>query len=158
MRECEVKLLTNTHGHIHDLADLLSVSLTQRSTKDSEILGKHKHLNIEGKQPIILHPKVTNLSAVNQTVASDHTIAIVLFLLHAKLIAAVSFQHVILSKRILVQQQRDSLSGRQLSSSVLGVDSLLSTAQLCTLLGIIQSLSENSLQRYNTGRLGLSRE
>lgn len=115
------------------LADLLGVGLTERATEDSEILAEDEHL-----------------SAVDQTVASDHTVTVVVLLVHAELVASVGLQHVVLAEASLVEQQANALSSSELSTVVLSVNSLLSTTQQSALASLFQALSERILQRHNS--------
>jgi hypothetical protein len=92
-----------------------------------------------------------HLSAVDETVAGDHTIAVVLLLLHAELVAAVGLQHVVLAERSLIQQQRNALSGSELAAGVLGVDSLLATTEQSSLTGLLETVSEGILKRHDGG-------
>ena len=91
----------------------------------------------------------SNLSAVDQTVASDDTIAVVLLLLHAELIASVGLQHVVLSEGSVIQKQRKTLTSSKFATLVLGVDTLLSTTKKSSLSGLLQTSSERSLDGNN---------
>jgi len=91
----------------------------------------------------------TYLSAVDQTVTSNNSIAVVLLLLHAELIASVGLQHVVLSEGSVIQEQRKTLTSSKLATLVLGVNTLLSTAQKSSLSGLLQTCSESSLDGNN---------
>jgi len=68
---------SSQHGLVHDLANLLSVSLRERSTEHSEVLGEDEHG-----------------TTVDLSVASDDTIARVLLVLHAEFGAPVGLEHI----------------------------------------------------------------
>ena len=91
----------------------------------------------------------SNLSAVDQTMTSDDTIAVVLLLLHAELIASVGLQHVVLSEGSVIQKQRKTLTSSKLATLVLSVDTLLSTTKKSSLSGLLQTSSERSLDGNN---------
>lgn len=83
--------------------------------------------------------------------AGDHTIAVVLLLLHAELVASVGLQHVVLSEGALIEQQGNALAGSQLTTLVLGLNALLATTEQSRGSGLLQTLSESSLDRDNGG-------
>ena len=65
--------------------------------------------------------------AVDKPVAGDHGVPGHLLLLHAEVCAGVLHEHVVLHKTAGVQQNIDSLSGRQLSLLMLGLNPFLAT-------------------------------
>ena len=84
----------------------------QRATKNSEVLGEHKHQ-----------------AAVDGTITGDDTITRQRLFFHAEVGTAVFFEHIPLFERIRVQEQFDTLAGSQFALGVLRVDALLSSAQ-----------------------------
>jgi hypothetical protein len=135
------------------LADLLGVGFAEGSTKHCEILAEDEHLHCV---PITIIYCVQNytsgilasadLSAVNKAVTSNDTITIVLLLLHAELVASVRLEHVVLAEAAIIKQKIDALPSGKLSARVLGVNSLLSTAQKSAFASLVQAGSERILQ------------
>ena len=96
------------HGLVHHLADFQCHRLAQRAAEDGEVLGEH-----------IDH------AAVDGAVARHHAVAQERLLLHVEVLATVCDKHVEFFKRALVEQQGDTLAGRQFALVVLLVDTFL---------------------------------
>jgi hypothetical protein len=99
--------LTSPHSHVHDFADLLSMSFTERSTKDSEVLAEDENLpatliqsNLNSQFLLAAY-----LSTENCTMTSHNSITIILIISNSEFSAAVSFQHVVFSERSIIEQQ-----------------------------------------------------
>ena len=97
---------------LHDLADLLGIRLGKRTTKNSEILAEDKY-----------HP------AIHGAIASDYAVTGDLLVRHAEIGAAVLDKGIPLFETVLVQQQFDTLTGREFTAAVLDVDPALSTSK-----------------------------
>ena len=85
----------------------------------------------------------------------DHTIAIDLLLLHAKVSAAVSHQLIVLDEGALVEQEFNSLTRRKLVVSMLLVNTGLTTAHESFFLNAVEALSKRLLlERRERLKLG----
>jgi hypothetical protein len=96
-------------GHVHDLADLLGLHLTEAARPGGKILGKGEH------RP-----------AVHQAVSGNHTVGGNLDLRHAEIDAAVLNEHVDLPKGSLVEQLAHPFAGGQLAFFLVLGDQLFS--------------------------------
>ena len=83
--------------------------------------------------------------------SGNHTIAIVLLLLHAELIATVSLEHIVLTEGANIQKKRQTLTSSQFATSMLSINTLLSTAQQSIVSGLLQALTESGLDGNNSG-------
>ena len=101
------------HREVHDLADLLGVSLGEAAAEDREVLRE------DVDEP-----------AVDPPVARDHAVAGDLLLGHAEVQAAVLHELVELFEATLVEQDLDALAGRELAFGVLALLALGAAARL----------------------------
>src|SRR5262249_50228160 len=108
-------------------ADLFGVSLGEGTAKDGEVLRKHKHI-----------------PPVDQTVARDHAISGIKFLVQSEVFRTMDHELVKVFKRSFVEQEFDALTRRHLSCFVL----LLNTSSAATLLGRKASLSKSLQPRF----------
>ncbi len=97
--------------HVHDFADFLGVHLAQRSAQDGEVLA------VDVDEAALYGP-----------VARHHSVSFVELLLQTEVDAAVRHEFVDLDETPLVQQRRDTLSGRHLSLFLLLLDGLRSAS------------------------------
>src|SRR5690606_30668538 len=101
-----------SHGHVHDLADLLRVRLRQGAAQNREILAED-----------------VNEAAIDCAPARHHAIAGNLLFRHAEVRRPVGDEHVELLERAFVEEHFDALARRQLPFGVLGLDALPAAAE-----------------------------
>src|SRR5690606_35994411 len=101
------------HRHVHDLADLLRVTLAQRTAEHAEVLAEHEHE-----------------ATVDRAASGDHAAAGDALRLHAKVGAVVLDVSVEFLERVLVEQHLEPFARGQLAFGVLRGDPLLTPAQL----------------------------
>ena len=117
------------HGHIHDLADLLSMGFRQRAAEDGEILTED-----------------IDETPVDRAPSGHHPVTCGLLLFHPEVGAAMGDEHVEFLEAAFVQQQVDPFARRQLAALVLGVDPRLTTPHT-RLRAAVLKLCQNVLHR-----------
>ena len=100
------------HSHVHDLANLLTHCLGQRSAVHGEVLCAD-----------------IDKSAVDSGRTNDHSVAKELLLLHAEVVAAMELEHIVFLERTFVDEHLYTLTCGVFSTLMLLVDGLLSTSQ-----------------------------
>ncbi len=99
--------------HIHNLANLFSVHLTQAAAEHGEVLREHVY------QP-----------PVNRAPASHHAVAQRLPLVESEIVCAMSDESVHLAERSAVEQEFKPLARREPPAFVSGLDALQPAAHL----------------------------
>ena len=112
-----------THGHVHDLADLLGHGDAKRTTADRKVLS------IEEDE-----------SPADGSRSCDNTIAERVRLVGAEVGATVDQEHVGLLERAWIDQCLNALACRQLALGMLSSYALLATAKTCSLAILDQFL------------------
>ena len=97
---------------VHDLADLLGVSLGQGAAEHGEVLAEDEH------QP-----------AIDRAVAGHDAVTRHLLVGHAKIVATMLDEHVRLLEGVRVEQELDALAGGELAALVLRLDPALAAAK-----------------------------
>ena len=99
------------HGEVHDLADLLSVGLTQRTAENGEVFGHD-----------------VDAAAVDGAVARDHAVAEYFRAIHAEILAVVGHEGADLLEAALVQEKGHPFPGGPFPGLVLPGDAALPAA------------------------------
>src|SRR2546422_6424109 len=89
---------THLRRQIHDLHDLRRIGFRKRPAEYREILRENEH------QP-----------SFNPSIARDEPVAVILLLLHAKIVRTMRHQLVSLLERALIEQKLDTLTGVHLA-------------------------------------------
>ena len=104
---------TNLHRHLHDLDDLVCDCFAEASSEDGEIFCEDEHG-----------------AAVDGSVSGDDGVTGWAFVLDAESACLVTHEHVGLLETVLVDQERDTLTGRELAEFMLAVDGSLGAGVL----------------------------
>lgn len=108
---------------VHHLANLLSIRPTQTAAEDGEVLSENEHL-----------------AAVDEAVARHHAVTQYLLLLHAEVRAPMHDEAADFDEAGRVEQEIDTLAGRELSPVVLLLDSLETPSLQGARVHVVQAL------------------
>src|SRR5581483_1662095 len=112
---------THLGRKIHNLDDFGCIGFRERSTKNSEVLCEDE-----------------NQAALDSSVTSNETVAVVFLLSHSEIVSAMSDQLVCLFEGALVQQEVDAFTRRQFAFFVQAFAAMRSAAILGKLISLFE--------------------
>src|SRR5262249_25045846 len=110
-------------SHIHDLDDLGSVGLGERTTEDRKVLREDE-----------------NEAPLNTAVARDEAVSVIFLLRQSEIVRPVGDKSVCLLERAFIKQELDALARRHLAFFMLPFAALLASAFVSELVAAFQLL------------------